>query len=86
MVNCEPLAKLRDVDGFLVGGAAVRLVHSGSPPGVFSEFAAIAAAACAAHHAAFHAGQPYHPVQPAVVKRGRQEAVGLVPCQGEQAH
>jgi triosephosphate isomerase len=36
-VNCEPLARLRDVDGFLVGGASVRLVHSGTFPGVFSE-------------------------------------------------
>ena len=31
MDNCEPLAGLPDVDGFLVGGAATRLVYAGSP-------------------------------------------------------
>ena len=31
MDNCEPLAGLADVDGFLVGGAATRLVYAGSP-------------------------------------------------------
>ena len=31
MDNCEPLAALPDVDGFLVGGAATRLVYAGSP-------------------------------------------------------
>ena len=31
MDNCEPLAALPDVDGFLVGGAATRLVYAGAP-------------------------------------------------------
>jgi hypothetical protein len=34
MDNCEPIAALPDVDGFLVGGAATRLVYVGHPAGV----------------------------------------------------
>jgi hypothetical protein len=32
MDNCEPIAALPDVDGFLVGGAATRLVYAGHHP------------------------------------------------------
>lgn len=34
MDNCEPIAALPDVDGFLVGGAATRLVYAGHSAGV----------------------------------------------------
>jgi hypothetical protein len=34
MDNCEPMAALPDVDGFLVGGAATRLVYTGPSAGV----------------------------------------------------
>ena len=68
-VNCEPLARLRDVDGFLVGGASVRLVHSGTFPGVFSEFAAITSASSWAHHEAFNPEEPFDIVKPGTVLR-----------------
>lgn len=48
LANCEPLASLPDVDGFLVGGAATRFVHV--PQGVFAEFAGITEKATQAHH------------------------------------
>lgn len=69
-VNCEPLARLRDVDGFLVGGASVRLVHSGTFPGCFSEFAAITSASTWAHHEAFNPKEAFDPVKPGTVLRG----------------
>jgi hypothetical protein len=68
-VNCEPLARLEDVDGFLVGGATVRLVQAGTFPGVFSEFAAICSAGAWAHHQAVTPGQEFDITKPGTVQR-----------------
>ena len=41
MDNCAPIAELADVDGFLVGGAATRLVYAGHAAGVKARCAGI---------------------------------------------
>ena len=68
MDNCEPMAALPDVDGFLVGGAATRLVYAGSP-GVKSEFAILVCRSVAAHHAA-GGGAGEVECEPGVAPRG----------------